>query len=142
MSVLKSIKSPASDPLKKPFTVINDPHERMLLADLLDNDLIAIKKIKPECTILVKFFDDFRRDLRCSSQESYWPKIYTQESNADFPSLIIRLADEINRITAYQEKLIGKGEGIDANVLISPKGFKNAEHLLIYWENIQSILES
>ena len=137
------IKSQASNSLKKPFTLINDPYERECLAELLDSDLIAIKKIKPECTILARYFDDFRRDLRCSCQKVYWPKIYTQESDPDFPSLINNLTDEIKRITTHQEKLImERAASIDANCLISPKGFKNAEHLLNYWRNILNILEA
>ena len=137
------LKQQASNPLKKPFALINDPHERQRLAGLLDSDLTAIKKIKPECTILERYFDDFRRDLRRSYQDDYWPKIYTQESDPDFSSLIDKLADEIKRITTYQETLIIERAGsIDANLLISPKGFKYAEDLLNYWESIRNILEA
>ncbi len=135
------INLPASDPLKKPFTVINDRDERRRFADLLHLDLTAIKKIG-QCAILEKYFYDFKRDLNCSYQEHYWPKIYTQEPNPDFLSLINKLTEEIKLIATHQEKLIREGVGIDANRLISPKGFKSAEHLLNYWTNIKNILEA
>jgi hypothetical protein len=139
------IKMPLTQPLsshslREPFTVITDAHERQHLAKTLGKDLEAINEITPKCPVLQQYFLDLCQDLN-SSQKRYWPRIYTQEPDPDFASLTRRLEEEIARVEGNQSRLIWHGGDIKARMLVSPKGFQFAKHLLEYWDNIIKTLE-
>jgi hypothetical protein len=125
----------------EPFPGITDEKPKEVVKKL-ERDLRAIKEVKPQCDILIKYFTELIKILS-SAPNNYWhfPRIYTHDINPNFVTLVKKLKAEISSIDDNQEILIAINGPIDSKLLVSRFGFQSANHLLEYWNNIITKLE-
>ena len=136
MSILRPIQSTNNQSFMEAFPGITD-EKPMEVAKKLEKDLRAIKEIKPQCDILIKYFTELIKILYSVPNNNWhFPRIYTHDINPNFATLIKELKAEINSIADNQENLISNDGQIDSKLLVSRFGFQSANHLLEYWNNI------
>jgi hypothetical protein len=141
MSILRPIQSTKNQSFMEPFPGITDQKPKEV-AKKLEKDLRAIKEIKPQCHILIKYFTELIKILS-SAPNDYWhfQRIYTHDINPNFVTLVKELKAEISSIEDNQDILISNYGSIDSKLLVSRFGFQSANHLLEYWNNIITKLE-